>query len=155
MKGIIITLIVLISLSSASMGSALPAKIDLNPLLMEIPIGSTGTYNLTLNTTEEGNLSWDTGDINLSARIDSEAFSQSGHISGLNGTTVHTLEVKPLSGITVGKVYDIALWHTQGGGIVVKASATAGVVPIPEISTVFLTSAGIIGLLGISRMNRK
>ena len=153
MKNIIIALIVL--LSAASLGSAGPAKIDLNPLMMEIPIGSTGTYNLTLNTTEAGNLFWDTSEINLSARIDSEAFSQSGNISVPNGTTVHTLEVKPLSGITIGKVYDIALWHTQGGGIVAKAAATAGVVPIPEISTIILTSAGIIGLLGISRMNRK
>lgn len=153
MRKIIIPLIVL--LSAVSLASAGPAVLDVTPLTQDIPVGTTGTYALTLTTTVAGALSWDTGTPLLSASIDGAPAGQTGSIAVGVGTSAHTLSVTPLSGITIGTPYDIDLSHTQGGGVTAKATATAGVVPIPELSTVALMSAGMIGLFGLVRVRRK
>jgi len=153
MRKLIIALIVL--MSGVGLACALPADLKLDTLSQEIGINEIGTYNLTLNTTEAGELHWGINDSNISAKLDSESFAQTGNISVPIGVSTHILYVKPLPGIILGTPYDITIWHTQGGGIVAKALATAGVIPTPELSTVILTSGGILGLVGISRMKRK
>jgi hypothetical protein len=153
MKTQIIALIVLFS--TMGLANASPATLDLNPLSQDIEVGTTGTYNLTLNTTSSGYLSWETENPFLNASIDSALPGQTGNISVGTGLSPHTLYVTPLSGITIGTQYDITIWHTQGAGKVAKATATAGVIPIPELSTIALTSAGILGLIGLTRIQRK
>jgi len=149
----IMALIVLFS--AISLASAGPAELKLDPLSREIPVGTTGTYNLTLNTTESGNLNWDTNSTFINASIDSALAGQTGNISVGTGISTHILYVTPLSGITIGTLYDIDITHAQGGSTKAIAIATAGVVPIPELSTIAFTSFGILGLIGLMRISRK
>jgi len=149
----IIALIVLFS--AVSLANASPAELRLDPLSQEIAVGSTGTYDLTLNTTASGDLYWDTNSPFINASIDSALAGQTGGISVGTGVSTHTLYVTPISGVTIGTLYDIDITHTQGGGIKVKAMATAGVIPIPEMSSIALTSIGILGLIGLARIPRK
>jgi hypothetical protein len=153
MRKLLIGLLVL--MSAVSLASADAATLSLDPLVQSIAIGTNGTYNLTLNTNVSGQLYWDTNNSKLSARLEAASFNQSGNINVSAGLHTYKLQVQPNSGITAGTQYDVSIWHTQGAGIVAKASATAGVVPVPEFSTIALTSAGILGLVMISRKNRK
>lgn len=136
-----------------------PATLIVSPLSQDINVGNTGIYTLTLNTPFVGTvtLSWDTGSPDVLARIGAAPPAQAGSFSFTNtgGSTTHTLAVTPVSGVTTGMEYDIDISHSQGGSATVRARATAGVVPIPELSTVVLMSAGMVGLFGLARMQRK
>ncbi len=144
---------------TVSLASAAPSTLIVSPLEQEIHIGSSGTYDLTLDTPYVGaaSLSWDTDNPLVEASINGQPFAQAGSFdfTSTGGVQTFTLEAKPLSGITVGEEHDIAISFSQGGSITAKASATAGVIPTPEMSTVALMSAGMIGLFGLVRVQRK
>lgn len=151
--------VLLLLLSTAGLAGAAPATVTVSPLSQDISVGGTGTYTLTLNTPYVGtvSLAWNTGSPDVLASIDGATFGQTGSVTFTNtgGSTTHTLDVTPVSGVTIGTEYDIDISHSQGGSATVKATATAGVVPIPELSTVALMSAGMVGLFGLVRIQRK
>ncbi|VVB94650.1 Uncharacterised protein [uncultured archaeon] len=146
-------------LSTVSLVSAQGSNLVVSPLEQKIHVGSTGTYELTLNTTYKGaaSLSWDTDDAFVVAGINGLTLAQTGKFvfTSTGGKQTFTLEAKPLSGITVGEEHDVTISFSQGGSTTAKAAATAGVIPAPELSTVALMSAGMIGLFGLVRVQKR
>lgn len=150
----VLTVLLAAGIASAA-GTLSVAQITVVPLSQSIPIGSTGAYTVTLTSGAPGDLYWDTQSADIDGSLDGAVPGQTGSVSTSSGTSIHTLSITPKSGATVGLPYDIYLWHTQGGSTHIYASATAAVIPIPEVSTVALTSMGLIGLLGLVRLQRK
>ncbi len=152
----IVALIVL--LSTVSMASAF-TEFDVNPDTQEILVGTTGIYTLTLNTSDAGKAGflWKSDDPDVKARINGEGdFKKNGLFAfenTPNAEQTFTLEVQPQDGVTLNKPVDVDIGYIgkQGGRIRVRATTTAGVVPIPELGTVVLTSAGLIGLFALAR----
>jgi hypothetical protein len=158
-RNLIIASVALVMLLSTAMLGSAGSTIVVNPLTMQINVGTTGTYALTLDTTYKGSgsLIWDTDSSLVVASINGMPLAQNGKIdfTSTGGKQTFTLQVKPLSGITVGEDHDVSVAFSQGGSTTVKALATAGVIPAPELSTVALMSAGMIGLFGLVRVQRK
>lgn len=146
-------------LSTASLASAQGSNLIVDPLEQKIHVGSSGTYDLTLETTYTGaaSLLWDTDDDLVVASINGLAFAKSGKLdfTSTGGVQTFKLEAKPLSGVTIGEYHDIYISFSQGGSTRAKAAATAGVIPAPELSTIALMSAGMIGLFGLVRVQRR
>jgi hypothetical protein len=155
----IIATVALVMLLSTAMIASAGSTVAVNPLNQNINIGSTGTYTLTLDTTYTGpaSLKWDADSAFVVASINGQPLAQTGTYSftSTGGVQTFTLEAKPLSGVTVGTETDILVAFSQGGSITAKASASAGVIPAPELSTVTLMSAGMIGLFGLVRIKRR
>ena len=155
----IIATVALVMLLSTAMIASAGSTVTVNPLNQQINIGSTGTYTLKLDTTYTGvaHLSWDTDNAFVVASINGKPLAQTGQFdfTSTGGVQTFTLVAKPQSGITVGDETDILISFSQGGSITAKASATAGVIPAPELSTVTLMSAGMIGLFGLVRIKRR
>jgi hypothetical protein len=156
---IIASVALVMLLSTTILASASGSTIVVNPLEMQINVGSTGTYALTLDTTYKGlaSLTWDTDSSLMVASINGGPLAQNGKIdfTSAGGVQTFTLEVKPLAGITVGENHDVSVAFSQGGSTTAKALATAGVIPAPELSTVALMSAGMIGMFGLVRVQRR
>jgi hypothetical protein len=156
---ILATVALVMLVTTVSLASAAPSTLVVNPLMQDIHVGSSGTYVLTLDTPFVGaaTLSWDTDSPLVDAGINGMTPAQTGSyaFTSTGGIQTFTLEAKPLSGVTVGAEHDILVSFSQGGSITAKASATAGVIPTPEMSTVALMSAGMIGLFGLVRVQRK
>lgn len=140
------------------------ANMTVAPLTQDIGIGTNGSYLVTLITNQEGsaNLEWITESPVIFATVGpvggpfSEPLAQTGSypFTAVTGVQTFELRVQPQSGATVGTEYDISVIfdHDVVG---VKALATAGVTPIPELSTVALISTGVVGLFGLARVRRR
>lgn len=147
------TLTVMVLLLTINIGSA---NITVDPSTLDIPVGSTGEFNVTLDTDlTAGNIGFATEDENLWARLEYNAntdintgsFAQFGNvdISGISGPELFTLSVQPQSGITIGQSINTTInFENQTGDI--QTSATATTIPVPELATVFLLTAGLAGL---------
>jgi len=131
---------------------------------LEIDIGSVGTFTVTLNTDsyDNGTMEYDTGNDYLLAQLINNSVSTTYNRTGSidfdmpegSDEISFTLNVKPISGITCHTPYDVDVSFLNINGKV-KAMATASTVPIPELSTIALMSAGLLGLLGLVRLQRK
>ena len=146
------------------------ATLVVAPLTQNAVIGGAAVpYTLTLVTDETGakSLTWMTSDPSIIAVIGPvggpyAAYGQSGNYNfvipagGCPSATPCTfdLKVKATAGATVGQQYDVTSWYGTLP-FTIKAVATGSVVPIPEVSTVILTSAGLIGLIGLVIFRRK
>ncbi len=146
-------------LSIVTMVSAY-ATLKIEPATQQINVGTTGTYTIKLNTSDTGSaaLQWSTSDDLILARIaGTGSLSRYGTYSFTNTANVEqtfTLEVQPQSGATINQEYEIEVDYKGTSGKV-KAIATAGVEPIPELGTVVLTSTGLLGLIGLVMSRRR
>lgn len=151
---IAVTLLSIVTIASAY------AILKIEPATQQIPVGTTGTYSIKLNTSDTGNgaLQWSTSDDLILARIaGTGSLSRYGTYSFTNTANVEqtfTLEVQPQSGATINQEYEIEVDYKGTSGKV-KAIATAGVEPIPELGTVVLTSTGLLGLIGLVMSRRR
>lgn len=132
---------------------------------------STGVdFVLTLtalkgNAVGEGTLIWDSGDSTIVARMDNTgSFVSSGSFdvtTVLNSPQDHTLTVKTADGVINGQSYPITInfCRPDSGECVgtgkVRATASATVIPTPELSTSVFTAVGLIGLLGMVKFSKK
>ena len=141
------------------------AELTVDPDEQDIVFGDVGEYTLTLNTDETGakQLTWDTGTPVILARVGKEddvgdqTFTQTGSYNfdstGANGQEF-ILEVKPTDDAENGEHYDISVAY-GATAYNIKALVTATVIPIPELSTIALTSAGLIGMIGLVRWRKE
>lgn len=157
MKRLLTTMVVLLSM--VGMASAF-AELDVDPDEQDINIGETGTYTLTLNTDytggafltflSENSLIWaDIDDSTPEGSIGSIVITSDG-----SGSQTFTLYVQPQSGVTQGETSDVIVTFSQGGSpAIARAVATASTNPVPEIATIGLVGAGLIGLVFLRRKN--
>lgn len=134
------------------------AELTIEPNTQNIDVGDTGTYTVTLDTSDVGPtaLQWSTSNPKILARIGGGSFEQFGSYAfdSVGGVQTFTLEVQPQDGATLGTTYHIKVRYLDLEGEV-AAMVTGDVVPVPEVSTIALTSMGLIGLLGLVRIQRK
>lgn len=134
------------------------AVLDVYPKQQEISIGSVGTYNLMLNTSDsgEGKLIWISADKNITARIGDSRFKNLGSYNFTNTPNIaqnFTFEVKVTGGV-VGSEKEIRIFYKNTsfkGWLGIKAIATASVTQIPELTTIVLVGMGMLGLIGLKR----
>jgi len=162
MRKTILSLIVL--LLTISTGSA-TSSISVSPTeVLEIPVGSTGEFTITLDTDlAAGPIEFETDDPYLFARlvdisdsnINSGGYATSGNIeiTGITGPKIYILYVQPQDGITIGEQIDTTIYFRTTSNKL-KAMATATSNPVPELATIALVSAGLIGLFGLVRRRR-
>ncbi len=159
-KSLIMVLAVLLLAGAASAGSTVTLPVDTK----EAPIGGSITYDVVLNTSHPGpgNLTWVTGDPAITATLDGGTLATSGYIhvnTVKNVEQPHTLTVAVGSGAVVGHEYSVDINYCSEKGECedeeIKARAEATVIPTPELSTVILTSGGLVGMLGLMRIRRK
>jgi len=140
------------------------AQLTSDPMKQEIPVGGNGSYilNLTTDYTGAGGLGYLTDNSSVSARLrelPSGTFTSLGQSGGLSftstgGSKLFELDVHPQSGVQIRKEYNISVYFLEGTKPRwwnIKAVVTAGVVPVPELATVVLISAGLVGLVGIRK----
>lgn len=150
--------IVLFSMGTASAGTQL--TVDPSGTL-DIPFGEEGEYTITLTTDyTSGTLYFETDNENLYAKVVYEGslpacFANSGSVEldNIDGSKVLTLIVFPSEHIETHQVYETTLMFYNENNVA-KAMVTAGSNPVPELATILLVSAGLIGLLGLVRRRR-
>ncbi len=138
--------------------------ISVHPHSQDVKVGDTGKYTLVLETDyiEDLNLTWDVVDryghpaSKVLAKIGDEDYAQSGKLSftSTGGEQTFDLFVQPQAGVTLGE-YNVIVALSNGQTTTARASVSAGVNVTPELSTVALTSAGLIVLFGLVRHRRK
>lgn len=162
-----VTMVILTMLIATGIASAAD-QIAVDPsTVLDIDVGAIGHFTLTLKTSADakgGNLDWASDNSLIWAGIDGaptgqfgvKAISTSSTCSGTPQICTQTfdLQVEPQSGITLNEQHDITVTYKNAKGVA-KAMATASGNPIPELSTIALTSAGLIGLIGLVRFRRK
>jgi hypothetical protein len=139
-------------------------QITSDPLQQDINIGSSGNYTITVSTNDKGThtISFDTLDDNITARLFGQGnstgdFSTYGSYNwsatSINLTSYNfTFEVKPIGGV-VNQEYDMEMKDkfTTTTFKTRVADVFPAVVPIPELATIALVGAGMIGLIAIRR----
>ncbi len=159
-KSLIMVLAVLLLAGAASAGSTVTLPVDTK----NVAIGGSTNFNVVLNTSFQGpgTLNWVTGDPAITATLDGGAPATSGHINvntAKNVEQAHTLTVAIGSGAVVGQEYIVDINYCHGNGKCedeeIKARAEGTVIPTPELSTVALMSAGLVGIFGLVRIRRK
>ncbi len=164
-KSLIMVLAVLLLAGAASAGSTITLPVPTK----DVAIGSSTDFNVVLDTTHEGNgtLNWETDNSSITATLDGGTLATSGSIpvtTVKNEPQSHTLTVVVGSGAVVGQEYSVDINYCYAKGNSgkekcedgkIKARAEATVVPTPELSTVILTSGGLVGMLGLMRIRRK
>ncbi len=158
-------LILIAMLVSTAVLAAAYAELTVDPDEQEILVGDIGEYTLTLNTDQAGDrqMSWDTGTPVILARvgkaddIEDQTLSQTGSYnfdsSGADGQEFK-LHIKPTDDAEINEHYDVSIAFGSGAWHI-GALVTATVIPIPELSTIALTSAGLLGMIGLVRTRRK
>lgn len=132
-------------------GALAAATIGLDKLVKDVPIGGDVHFTVTLDTDTAGDLEWHAASP-LIATMDGDS---SGSISiSSPGVSTHDLKVSAGSGVVVGQKYKITLIFLNTAQDI-EAVATAGGVPVPELSTSILTAAGMIGLLGMVMFRKR
>lgn len=132
-------------------GAYAAATIGLDALVKDVPIGGDVTFTVTLDTDTTGDLLWSTQSP-LTATMDGDS---SGSISITStGVSTHALKVAAGSGAVVGQKYKIKLIFLNSEQDI-EAVATAGGVPVPELSTSILTATGLVGLLGMVMFRKR
>lgn len=156
-KLIVAILLTLIPLAAAY------ATLTVDPVKQDIPIGTDGSYKVTLVTDNSGpsHMEWITDDSKILAVIGPVggpfgSMSQAGSyaFNAVAGVQIFELRVSPQPGVIVNTEYDIStiFKHDKKG---VKAVVTASANPTPEMPTVALLGTGLVGLIGIARYRRK
>jgi len=140
------------------------SELTISPLSQDVLVGSTATYILKLNTTDtgDGKLNWQVEGSHIVAAINSKPFAKKGTLDITNTPGIpqtFTLYVRPMKGVTIGEPVDIEVNYkgpnNKGTKLKIKAKVTGSVVPVPELSTAALTSAGLIGLFGLGRLRKQ
>ena len=160
-KSLIMVLAVLLLAGAASAGTTVTLPVNTK----DVAIGGSTTFDVVLATSHEGNgtLNWEADDSAITATLDGGTLATSGHIDVVTVKNVpqsHTLTVVVGAGAVVGQEYSVDVNYCYGNPAVcdngkIKARAEATVIPTPELSTVILTSGGLIGMLGLMRIRRK
>jgi hypothetical protein len=154
---VVISLFVMIGAASAS------DSLEISPNTQNINVGTYGYYVVTLNASENiSTLNWDTQTALINASLkdggsyatDAPAGSIGISYIGNSGPMTYDLRVMPLSGVTLHTEYNIVVAGKNVTGVA-KASVSGSVVPVPEVATLGLVSAGLIGLVGLTRYRRK
>lgn len=149
-------LVALLTVGTASATSLVP-----DSEVKNIPIGGSVSFTLTLNPskTESGALTWEVFNTPpITASVDGAAIGATGTTpsfavsAGVSQT--HTLTVYADSSAVEGQLYDIQV-NYLGQNLILRAMTTPAVNPIPETSTMALTSVGVIGLLGMVMFRRR
>lgn len=158
-----ITAILMVMLSVVVAGAY--ATLLVSPLEQDVVIGDGPvTYTITLNTDETGTgyVNWATEDPSIIAAVGPVGgpfgtLEQVGTYSFTSpgGEQTFEMQVRAVEGAVNGEKYDIAVSYADGAPFNVKALATATADPVPELSTIVLTSAGLIGLLGLVMTRKK
>lgn len=134
------------------------ASLDISPHTKNIKVGTTGHYTIHLNTDNIGPnaLQWSTSSPDIIAGINGGPQSQIGTFNFVStgNPQTFTLDVTPQTGVSVGQTYKLHVQYLDQSGDI-EAVVTGDVVPTPELATGILISAGLIGLVGIVRFNRK
>lgn len=157
---------IIIGIISLSVIAMAVAQLTVSPdTVQNIDVGSIGHYTLTLTTSTDakgGSLHWHSDSALIWAGIGAAPTGQTGDksitmsstCSGGVCTQTFDLQVQPQSGITLDVVHDITVDYLDQHGVA-KAMVTASGNPVPEVSTVLLMTAGLIGLVGLVRYKRK
>jgi hypothetical protein len=140
---------------------------DSNPRIQNIEVGSTGIYTISVNTDYLGEhiIGFDTNSDYLKAKIypqggpEPASFTKVGMLTWTptsgEGTYFFTYKVQPQSGITLYTEYEMGIYESYATSpFIVRAMATAGVVPIPEMATAIMVGLGILGMIGYSRIQK-
>lgn len=158
--------IILVCLMSTLIIASGSADLDIDPFgVQDVPKGSTFIYNVTLNGTDSTDiLHWYSNDSNLTVRMREipgglwTDYNQSGNInftySGGNIPKYFELETFPDVNMPNKRV-DITVWGYETPMGIAKAAVTGSVNVTPELSTIALMSAGLLGLIGLIRWQRK
>jgi hypothetical protein len=150
--------IAIIAILMMAVGASAFASMDINPHTKNIKVGTTGHYTIHLNTdnTGSGSLQWSTNSANVNAGINGGSQSQFGTFNFVSTGHPQTfiLDVTPQAGVILGQTYHIHVQYLDQSGDI-DAVVTGDVVPTPELATGLLVTAGLIGLVGIVRFNRK
>lgn len=146
-----------ILLLMTGVASAAFAELAIDPNTQNINVGETGIYTITLNTSDTGSgmLQWSTSSPLILARIGTTgSFAEGGSLSFDNTPSVDqtfTLEVEPQSDITLNSMYEVEVDYKGGPMRKIRAIVTGEIVPVPEIATVGLVSAGLVGMVLLRR----
>ncbi len=159
-KSLIIVLAVLLLAGAASAGSTITLPVPTK----DVAIGSSTDFNVVLDTTHQGNgtLNWETSDSAITATLNGGTLATSGHIDIVTVKKVpqsYTLTVAVGSGAVVGQEYSVDINYCYANGKCdngkIKAKAEGTVIPTPELGTIVLMSAGLVGIFGLVRIRRK
>jgi len=168
-RGLLLVMATIAIMSTVTLASAY-AELTADPKELSIDIGSTGSLTLALDTDDDGEakLKFETDSAEIKANlIEDSSGSETG--PGNDGELVFdntpktpktfTLEITPQDGATVNEKHDIYIEYQNKNGEKkkwsTKASVTATVVPVPELSTVALMSAGLLGMIALVRRQRR
>jgi len=145
--------------------SAAYTTMDLTPVEQDVPLGSDTIYLLEINSDDPSlkTIRWFSEDPNLKIKMQDKdgiwvGYKKVGsvdikHLGG--GSEYYNVYVTAESPLETGKVVD---FHVQvvGVGLGWAEAAVTGTSNItPELSTMVLMSAGLLGMIGLVRRQRK
>lgn len=161
-KGLIVIISMLALLVSLTGIAGATGSITVDQLKKEVPLGGTTVFkvNATSADIQHGIIKWDTESPLITGNFTGTNYTQNGSsdVVSLMGNDYFLFTVKVNPNAQVGKLYNIPLsLYTQDGvqQLKLQGLVTAGVVPIPELNSGVLISAGLVGLLGLVRLKRK
>ncbi len=153
---VIFVLATLLTAGAASASSLVPDQ-----EIKNIPVGGSVSFTLTLTSsyTESGVLTWQVyNSPPITASVDGAAIGATGTTPSFavikNIPQTHTLTVYADQNAVVGQSYDVQV-NYLGQNLILRAMVTPTVEPIPEVSTMALTSVGMLGLLGMVMLRRR
>lgn len=155
MKMLLVLMVAIVMIGTANAGS----QLTVDDIDKEVPVGGSVSFTLTLNTSDSGTgrFDWFTLPIDpvISTDIDGDTDGSISFSNTPNVDQTFTLTVTAGDGATVGNTYETTVEYYGGTPVRLKAMVTAGTPVIPEANTAILTSAGIIGLIGLITIRRR
>lgn len=169
-KIIALMLFTLVAVGLSSANGDILGSLTASPTAQDLPIGEKINYTLTLNT---NNASINTLQLKLINNIEvrirdrtpapgtwSEWQNGSGLLSfdftnsGIDGQLLD-MEVQAIDGATINTPYSVSIFYGIEPPFDITAFLKAGGNITPELSTLALMGVGLLGLIGMSRLQKK